>query len=73
MVAVRQSSCSSFGRRLAIRKAGEGGNVDNSFNPQHDDFSKKSPGVPGACLRIQCRRADIVPIKAKATLGEAGF
>jgi hypothetical protein len=26
-------------------KASESGNVDNSFNPQHADSSKKSPGV----------------------------
>ena len=52
-------------------EASEGGNIDNSFNPQHDESSKKSPEVRGACLRMQCGRADIVPIKAKA-LGEAG-
>ena len=52
-------------------KASESGNVYNRFNPQHAGSSKKSPGVRGACLKTQCCRTDIVPIKAIALLGES--
>jgi hypothetical protein len=38
-------------------KASEGGDVDKSFNPQHDESSKKSPGVRDWCLLENLIRA----------------
>jgi hypothetical protein len=33
-----------------LNEASEGRDVDDGFNPQHDESSKKSPGVRGWCL-----------------------